>query len=332
MTEIQCARMLAAMVEVCAERGVANVAVAHIVARSGVSRRTFYEQFGDREACFLAAFDQAIERISARVIPAFEAETRWRDRVRAGLTALLGFLEEEPGVGRLCIVETLGGGDRALVRRAGILSILIDTIDEGHTETKKRSSGGDPPPLTAEGTVGAVLSVIHARLLERSVHHPANSSRASGGAIGRSTPRVKMSSSSSSLTELLNPLMGMIVLPYLGQVAAQRELARPVARHRTKPDPVARLDPLLDLDMRLTYRTVRVLMATAATPGASNRQIAQTAGVGDQGQISKLLSRLAHLGLIQNTGPGHGHGEPNAWTLTPKGHEIQQAIQTQTAR
>jgi AcrR family transcriptional regulator/DNA-binding MarR family transcriptional regulator len=308
--------MLAAMVEVCAERGAANVTVAHIVARSGVSRRTFYEQFDDREECFLAAFDQAIARIAAQVIPAFETQGKWGDRVRAGLGALLAFLDEEPDVGRLCIVETLGAGSRALERRARILEALIAAIDHGRDEARR---GIDPPPLTAEGTVGAVLAVIHARLLEHPVHPRANGSRPAKAA-GR-----------PSLSGLSNPLMGMIALPYLGQAAAQRELSRPVSRRRARhPDP-PRLDPLRDLDMRLTYRTVRVLVAIAAHPGASNRQIAETAGVGDQGQISKLLSRLSHLGLIANTGPGHAHGEPNAWTLTAKGREIQQAIQTQTA-
>jgi AcrR family transcriptional regulator len=310
---IQRARMLAAMVDISAERGAANVTVSHIVSRSGVSRRTFYELFEDREACFLAAFNQAIARIHERVVPAFEREDRWRERIRAGLGVLLGFLEEEPGLGRLCFVETLGAGNRALARRAEILAVLIETIDDGRAEAK---APGELPPLTAEGTVGAVLAVIHARLLEQPPHPHANGSRAQ---------------KRSSLSDLLNPLMGTIVLPYLGQAAARRELARPVSRTHTRPDP-ARLDPLRELDMRLTYRTVRVLIAIATTPGASNRQIAETAGVGDQGQISKLLSRLAHLDLVQNTGKGHAHGEPNAWTLTPKGHQIQQAIQAQTGR
>ena len=71
--------------------------------------------------------------------------------------------------------------------------------------------------------------------------------------------------------------------------------------------------------MRLTYRTVRVLLAIAETPGASNRELADAAGVADQGQISKLLSRLKSLGLIENIGAGPVRGEPNAWQLTPKG-------------
>jgi chromosome segregation and condensation protein ScpB len=82
--------------------------------------------------------------------------------------------------------------------------------------------------------------------------------------------------------------------------------------------------------MRLTYRTVRVLIAVAANPGASNRRIAEAAGVADQGQISKLLTRLEHLGLIENVGEGSARGEPNAWNLTAKGAEVEHAIGAET--
>ncbi len=78
--------------------------------------------------------------------------------------------------------------------------------------------------------------------------------------------------------------------------------------------------------MRLTYRTLLVLSAIAEAPGASNRQVADVAGVHDQGQISKLLSRLERLGLIENTGAGQPNGEPNAWTLTTKGVQVEQAL------
>jgi len=83
--------------------------------------------------------------------------------------------------------------------------------------------------------------------------------------------------------------------------------------------------------MRLTYRTVRVLLTIAQHPGASNRQIGEHAGVHDQGQISKLLGRLHKLGLIHNTGAGQAKGAPNEWTLTTKGRDIQHTISTQTS-
>ena len=62
-----------------------------------------------------------------------------------------------------------------------------------------------------------------------------------------------------------------------------------------------------------TYRTERVLEAIARHPGASNREVADFAGVLDEGQISKLLKRLESLGLIENTGEGQPKGKPNAW-------------------
>jgi DNA-binding IclR family transcriptional regulator len=84
--------------------------------------------------------------------------------------------------------------------------------------------------------------------------------------------------------------------------------------------------------MRLTYRTVRVLMAVAANPGSSNRAVADGAGIKDQGQISKLLHRLERLGLIGNDGAGGPPGGPNAWALTAKGREVEDAITQQTSR
>jgi AcrR family transcriptional regulator len=345
VSEIQRARILAAMTEVAAERGAGNVTVAHVVSRSGVSRRTFYELFDDREACFLAAFDDALQRIAARVVGAYGSATHphsrtgphsgttnrgghpkghppsrgtgrqagWRDRIRGGLAELLEFLDEEPQVGRLCIVESLAAGPRALERRARIVADLKEALEEGRAELK-----ATPPPMTAEGVVGAVSSVLHARLAEPA---PRRGTGTSGSAAG---------SGSEGFAELLGPLMGMIVLPYQGAAAAARELERPRPARPARPRATGR-DPLRELDMRLTYRTVRVLLAIAQAPGASNREVAEASDVEDQGQISKLLSRLKTLGLIENAGAGHLSGEPNAWHLTAKGERVAGAIQVQTA-
>jgi AcrR family transcriptional regulator/predicted transcriptional regulator len=298
------------------------MSVARVASRAGVSRRTFYELFADREDCFLALFDDALARATAIARDAVIAGggESWRERIRAGLAALLRFADDEPALGSLLVVGALGGGPRVLERRGVALNALRRVVDEGRLQAR---SGHEPPPLTAEGVVGAVLSVIHARLLDEQAAPPS--------AVGSSRSR---SSSGSSLLSLLNPLMGMIVLPYLGHAAAAKELARPVPRVSRAPKPsrtvlpVSSGDPLEGLDMRLTYRTLRVLSAIASDPGASNRQVAQTADVHDQGQISKLLARLNNLGLIQNTGPGQPKGEPNAWTLTPRGVEVQQALTT----
>jgi AcrR family transcriptional regulator/DNA-binding MarR family transcriptional regulator len=299
MLEVQRRRLLTATADVVAERGLPQVTVAHIVARSNVSRRTFYDLFADREACFLATFNDAIDQLSPVVLAAWERERSWREQVRAGLTAILEFLDDKPELKSLLIVDALGAGPDALDRRANVLAQMITAIDAGREEVKP---GCEPPPLTAEGTVGAVLSIVHARALARD---PA------------------------PLIPLRNPLMGMIVLPYLGASAARGELTRPVPAPRRRSHTPHR-DLLHGLDMRLTYRTVRVLSAIATHPSASNRQIATGAGISDQGQISKLLHRLNTLGLIHNTTPDT-KGHPNAWTLTPHGAQIEQNLRTERA-
>jgi AcrR family transcriptional regulator len=298
LSGIQRVRMLSAMVELASECGGGGVTVAHVVSRSGVSRRTFYEVFTDRDDCFLAAFDMGVQRISGEVIEAFEGGgPRWRERVRAGLAALLGFLEREPGLGRLVIVEGLGAGPLVLERRKRVVDGLVRAIDGGRRD---RAAGREPPILTAEGVVGAVVSVLHARLCEE---HP------------------------DGFVDLLNPLMAMIVLPYLGRATADRELERSGPKQTNGGRAAA--NPLRDLEMRLTYRTVRALTVVAEHPGSSNRTIGEAAGITDQGQISKLLARLQTLGLVENTGAGPARGEPNAWTLTPRGNELTNAITTQ---
>jgi AcrR family transcriptional regulator len=301
--EIQRARILAAMGAVVRERGAGGVTVADVTARSGVSRRTFYELFDDREDCFLAAFDAAVARAAERVIPAYGAGARWHEGMRGALEVGLTFLDEEPELGYLCVVGSLGSGPRALERRTRVVRALTDAVHEGRREGR---AARRVDRLVAEGVVGAVLSVIHARLVEQSAGAP----RPSGPLVG-----------------LLNPLMGMIVLPYLGAAATERELRRPAPRARRRTAP--RGDPLRELNMRLTYRTVRVLLAIASWPDSSNRQVATAAGISDQGQISKLLARLYALGLIQNAGRDHTKGEPNAWSLTTRGHDVTHAIQIQ---
>ncbi len=296
--EIQRTRVLGALREVIDEQGVGTVTVANVVARAGVSRRTFYELFADRDACLLAALDEGFATVERRVAPPFHAAGRWRERMRASLLAMLALFDEQPDLGALCVVHALSAGSAALERRERVLRALTAAVEEGRAEARR---GHEPAPLAAEGVVGAVLAVLHARLARKAAE---------------------------PLSALAGPLMSMIVLPYLGRAAAEQELARPVPRTPRRRERAAPEDSLRDLDMRLTYRTVRVLVAIAARPGASNRHVATAAGIVDQGQTSKLLRRLQHLGLVENASPGDGHrGEPNAWRLTRRGERLRETIE-----
>jgi AcrR family transcriptional regulator len=301
VAEIQRTRMLAAAVDAVAEVGYGRMTVAEVIARARVSRKTFYDVFNDREHCFFVAFEEGVERASRLAREAYANEQDWRSGVRAALARVLALMDEEPHHARLCVVEALGAGEQVLERRARLLAEVAAVIDQGRLVPEAM---GGPPAVTAEGIVGAISSVLYSRLFE---------------------------SSSEPLADLLGPLMSVIVLPFLGARAAGHEMRGQLHAFRGNGRGATRSthwDPLKSLNMRLTYRTARVLAVIAEQPGASNRAIAEGSGVTDQGQISKLLTRLARLELVENLGEGHLRGAANAWYLTRRGSEVEAATRT----
>lgn len=294
-------RLLLAMSEVLAEHGYEEASIGRVCKRAGVSRRTFYAIFRDRDECLLVAFDAAVEKLAAPVLIAWEGEGSWRERVRGALTALLEQLDAEPAAARVCVVETLKGGPSVMESRARVLGVLVSAVEQGRDEAK---AGAEPPPLAGQGVVGGVLSVLHTRLTETP---PSDGSRA-------------------RLSDLAGALMAMIVQPYLGGAAARRELERPVPKAASAIGNGVVRDPFKGLSIRFTYRTARVLATIAAHAGASNRFVADTSGVSDDGQMSRLLARLERAGLIENNGQGRAKGEANAWSLTDRGQAIQATL------
>lgn len=300
---VQRTRLLFATATAIRQRGAADVTVSDIVSASGVSRRTFYELFRDREQCIAEAIDDAIEHAARVVVPAWREGAGWRAATWAGLCAFLGFLDDDPTRGALLMLDAPGAGKAALVRRAEVMDVLVAAIDEGRALA--RSPDG-VSRLCAEGVVGAVLGVLHSRMLAVSEH-------------GRGAQRGGMRS-------LAGKLMGMVVLPYLGPVAAREEVSRSAPRpsrgvvRRQSPA------PLKSIDIRLTYRTARVLKAIAERPGASNREVGERAGIVDQGQVSKLLTRLERAGLVRTKRKLRHRGEANSWTLTERGAEVERAL------
>jgi AcrR family transcriptional regulator len=316
LAEIQRSRLIAGAVSAIDELGYVQTTVGHITARSRVSRRTFYDVFANREECFAAVLEEVVGLIGAELAAAGLEGVPWRERVRGGLSAVLGFLDREPALARVCVVQGLRAGPRVLARREEILAGLAAVVDEGRLEGARSAECG---LLTAEGLVGAAFAIVYARLLR-----------------GERRP----------LVDLLGELVGMIVLPYLGLAAARREQARVVSVAGAgvvggfvRPGGVAG-DPLEGVRLRLTYRTARVLEGVAELGGRrlvggsapNNRMIADYAGIADPGQTSKLLARLERVGLLANTGLGHSRGEPNAWALTAKGEQVARSIRVHSRR
>jgi AcrR family transcriptional regulator len=340
VAEMQRARLLGAAVAMIGELGYSGASVAHITARARVSRRTFYDLFANREECLLAVLEDVVERVSGEIAAANLSGLVWRDRVRGGLLVILSFFDREPALARVCVVDALQGGTRVLRWREDVLTGLARVLDEGRGEGRA-GSRRECTALTAEALVGAAFAIVHARIAPVSIvsagRGEASRSRGREGARGRTTyasdrgrrPIVR-DRPAQPLVVLLGELMSLIVLPYQGPAAARSEQRRSVppsprsergAQERAQGT-VMEPDLLAEVPMRLTYRTALVLDGIAKHPGASNRLVGESAGIFDQGQVSKLLARLQRLGLTANTGVGHTKGEPNAWSLTPLGVRV----------
>jgi AcrR family transcriptional regulator len=288
------ARLIDAAIWLASDRGTAATTVAAIGDRAGVARKAFYEIFDDREDCLSSALASVVDLAARDAVPAYQGELQWVDRVRAGLFAVLQFLDQHPRQGRFWVIEGHATMPAALAQRRFVLAQLALVVDGG-----RRDAAHEPPRDTAQCIVGGILWLIEGHL--------------------QAQPSVP-------LTDLLSTLMALLVLPYRGVDAAAHELGRPLPPV-PQVKPVPRPRALEDLGIRLTHRTIMVLAAIAEQPGLSNREVCRRAEIADPGQASKLLHRLERLVVIENTGAGHAAGAPNAWRLTDYGREINAHVQ-----
>ncbi|HEY1690307.1 MAG TPA: TetR/AcrR family transcriptional regulator [Solirubrobacteraceae bacterium] len=314
IANLQRSRLLSAAVGLLAEHGYGSFSVAALCERTGVSRRTFYEVFEDREACFVALLDEVEER-GASLISGMGVEGAWSERVRMGLWATLCLADSDPALAKVCLIESQRADGPIQERRERIVRQFVEAIDEGRSQSTQASAASE---LTAEALIGAISAVMSARL--------------TGAVHGAAT------AAGVDMRSLLGELMAMIVLPYQGPAAARRELGR--ARPATLVEaaetemPAGTPDPLAGRPARLTYRTARVLQAVAALcadgEGVSNRQVAEHAAIGDPGQASKLLARLQAHDLLENVAKGNlERGEANQWRLTSAGRQLVRSITAQ---
>ncbi len=296
LPRVQQTRLLDAAVAVVAEEGLSRLSVARVSARAGMSSKTFYDLFADREDCFLAVFDRAVGELAALAAAAWAGDGEWVARMRSALIVLLASLERDPALARVVFVEALAAGPRVLARRAEVLDHLALLIDEG-----RAGAPAGLPALVAPSVAGAAFSLVHARLLD---------------------------AHSESLMGLVGPVMATVVLPYRGGECSARELARPVPGLPALPEPAVLPERVVRpggagrdlLPLKLTERTCAVLAAVVERPGANNRQVAAGAGASEP-QVSRLLARLADHGLVENRGGGRG-SHAKAWWLTASGVEL----------
>jgi AcrR family transcriptional regulator len=179
----------------------ATVDVASEVGMECATATQIVRRAGVPSGTFYALFEEAVAIATKRVSAAYETQARWVDRVRAAVLALLELLDEERELARLCVGHAVAS-PAMLLRRGQVLDELTPIIDQGRGAS---GASRNPPPLAAQGVLGGALGLIYSELIARDLR---------------------------SMVECLNPLMSLIVLPYLGASAAREEQCRPLPVRR----------------------------------------------------------------------------------------------------
>jgi AcrR family transcriptional regulator len=158
-------RLLDAMAQAVAEHGYPSTTIAHVVSRAGVSRKTFYDHFSDKQDCFLAMYDTGIVFLLGRVAETLEGQDDPHSRVVLGLQSFLSVLAAEPAFCRAIIIEVHAAGPEALARRRAVLQVFADRYLEINQMARER--GMKVGPLTeplALGVVGGILELVSTRV------------------------------------------------------------------------------------------------------------------------------------------------------------------------
>ncbi|HEY6781025.1 MAG TPA: helix-turn-helix domain-containing protein [Thermoleophilaceae bacterium] len=134
-------RLLVAMADVVGERGYAATTVADVIKAAGVSRRTFYEHFPDKEACFLAAYQHGSDALASQLLQRFEQDAGWRERVEGVLDIFLGALAAEPGFARAFLIEIWAAGPAAYERHIEIVEQFHTLMRAVHEQARVESPG-----------------------------------------------------------------------------------------------------------------------------------------------------------------------------------------------
>jgi AcrR family transcriptional regulator len=187
--------ILDGMLEAVGAEGYEHTSVRTVLDRTGVYRQAFYDNFADKDGCYLQAYEAGVERVEALVLAAAAEEEAWTGKLRAGLGALLDFLDAEPDVGRALVVEVHAAGPEALAKRAAAMARVNSFLDQAREAQGSESES--PPAIAGEGIAAGFHAVIHSR-------------HATGSEDG--------------FRQLLPEFMYFAVLPYFGAELASAEM------------------------------------------------------------------------------------------------------------
>ncbi len=284
----QRARLVAAMGELVAEVGPAAVGVHHVCQRAGMSRRTFYDHFDDREACFLDALREASGRLLAHVEEAVGAAgPEWEARAVAATRALIGALDADRVLAQLCVVSALGGGDEAVALRREVLGRIVALLHDAPPSAA-------PTELVLAGALGGVWDLVHRRLID---------------------------APDGSLADLDEAAAFLMLAPFVGRRQAVARGIGGANAYVTRWTPAVAAGPD-EPGLMVTELTGQTLQFLDGHPGAANVEIARAVDVRHESQMSRHLGRLERAGMVSH----RREGRANAWRLTARGKEAVRAL------
>jgi AcrR family transcriptional regulator len=161
----QRARLLEAIVRAAAEKGYAATRVQDITRLAGVSRTTFYEQFADKEECFLAAYEGGAHAHLEQVETAIRRTDGWVGKLREATRAYVEVLAAEPDYARTFLTEVHGAGPRARAARVEVHRRYAELLRRWHDSAREEFGGlPDVPTEVFMGAVAAADEIVAARI------------------------------------------------------------------------------------------------------------------------------------------------------------------------
>jgi AcrR family transcriptional regulator len=289
-TPTQRDRLVMAMGELIAEFGGAAVGVHHVCQRAGISRRTFYDLYVDRDTCLRDTLAEAQVRLVGCVTEAVGGVgPEWEDRAVAATRALVGALCADRVLGYLCVVAPLAAGRDALALRSA-------TMDETGRLL------GDPPSV--QPATDIVLSAALGGVWELLRRH-----------LSEEAPQGDLQAAAT---------YGLLA-PFVGR---RRAVIRASALGHSTTF-VARWTPsdvgTEDLGLLVTELTRQTLEYLDRHPDATNVAVARAVDVRHESQMSRHLARLRREGVVER----RREGRTNAWRLTARGRDAVRSVRDQ---
>lgn len=136
-------RIVAAMIESCAEKTYAATTIADIVRRASISRTTFYKRFANKRACFDAAVDSCIEALRIAAANAHTADDTPCEAVRKAAAAMLGLMAARPPVAQLVTGDAVTVEPAVVHRYRRLLIPALEKLwdDSGETRLSRTDPG-----------------------------------------------------------------------------------------------------------------------------------------------------------------------------------------------